>query len=318
MIALAAPVFVASALALVGTRVAAVPVLWAWSRLTHGRSPAAERALARWHPAILLLPLALGLLVPLGAMSAGCHCVLEPGPHLCPAHPALAWPWVPYAALAWLVAGRRPLRALVALVRGARRGRALGRLVSGGTPVDDGVHLVDLGAPNALTLGLLRPVIVADRRWWATLEPRERAIVRAHEQAHGARRDLLTYAVARALAAWLPARLADPLVARWLDRAEQCADRHAAATVGDPLAVAEFLIRQRRLGAAPATTPRFHGGSFARRVTALADHQDGGEPLASDLDAMFAVGLVALPPAVFALAPELHGLAEAALRLLHS
>ncbi len=316
MIAAAGLVLVASALALVGTQAAAVPILWGWRQVSRRFSPATEQSWARWYPAVLFLPLALGLLLPVGAMMAACHCAAVPGPHLCPRHPELALGWVPHAVVAWAVFGHGPLRAMARLVSGALRGGRIGRLLPRSVPAE-GLHLVDLDSPTAVTVGLFRPVVVADRGWWATLTPSDRTIVLAHEQAHVARRDLLTHAFVRALAAFLPVRLAGPLVAGWLDRAEQCADRHAANVVGDPLAVAELLIRQRRLGVAPAGRLGLHGGSFARRIHALAELRDEGEPLTSDLDGTLAFGLLAVPLLVQVLSPQLHGLAEATLRFLH-
>ena len=183
--------------------------------------------------------------------------------------------------LVWL--GWRPVREASEVVRCLLATR---RMRLGSTWRQDshnGVLLGDLGTPNAFTAGLLRPAVLADRRWWATLTTAERRIVLAHEQSHVGCRDLLTHTTGRLLQGLVPRRLGGPLLQGWLASAEQRADAVAACDVGDPLAVAALLLRQTRENVSPSLVPGFTGHGLQGRIRALLADPVGPARLHSDL-----------------------------------
>jgi Zn-dependent protease with chaperone function len=259
----------------------------------------------RFNLVLLLAPPLCGLVVALGAVwPAGgtgpgwhCHCAKHLLPfHLCLEHPGESLALLPYAGLLVLLLGRRPLRTGIDLwrqLRAARRlraGQVWEKVVSEQGPV----LLGDLGQANAFTLGLLRPVVIADRAWWRSLSSDERAIVSAHEAAHAEKHDPLAHALVLLLASFVPQRLARPLSAGWLHFAEHRADRGAAVAAGDPLAVAEFLVRAYRdPGEEPALLPAFCGGTLELRVHSLLELAGGRMPLAPDVRVSLGLGLVA-------------------------
>jgi Zn-dependent protease with chaperone function len=286
---------------LVTTWLSAWPVLGVAARMSRG-GEAGDVLGGRFNLLLLLAPPLVGLAVTLGAAwpsgAAGpgwrCHCAEHLLPfHLCLEHPGVSLALLPYAAVLLLLLGRRPLRTLLDL---RRRLRAARRLLAGqtwdSTPGDRGpVLLGDLGQPNAFTLGLLRPVVIADRRWWRSLAADERAMVAAHEAEHAARRDPLAHALVLLLASFVPARLGRTLSAGWLQFAERRADRAAAAAAGDPIAVAELLLRAYRRGEEQALLPAFCGGTLEVRVRSLV--VDGGQlPVAPDVRASLGLGLL--------------------------
>lgn len=278
MSALALPTVVL-ALALGFAWVSAALLFPAWTAIAR-RSPWA----ARWTAAVSAVPVAIGLALVLSALLPGdphanqllgCHChVSMPGwLHLCPVHPGSAAGMVPAAmvALALLLPGR--LRAWSQLAREPL-----------GDGSADGPVVVQLERPMALVVGWLRPTVVVDRGLWSGLTETERSAVLAHEQAHLTRRDPLVLMVLRALVSFGPPAAANAVVRAWLDRAETRADAVAARHVGDPLLVAEALIRCARLGvgsAAPAIG--WTAGGIERRVQALLDHDDADSSDRPDL-----------------------------------
>ncbi len=238
-----------------------------------------------------------------------CHCAAS-GPdwaHLCPAHPASALGLLPLAslALALLLPGR------------LRRWRGLTREPvgsgAGGTPT-----VLDLPRPTALLVGWLRPSLVVDRRLWAALSPNERDVVVAHERAHLGRRDPAVLMLLRALAAVGPRFAADRLARAWLRRAELSADAGAAHVVGDPLAVADTLLKCARLAGRPdaALAVSWSAGAVEGRVRALlgttALDDGSGAP---DLGRRDAALLVACAIAAVVATPWVHHQIEHLLNL---
>lgn len=192
----------------------------------------------------------------------GCHCAAS-GPdwaHLCPAHPASALGLLPFAAmtLALLLPGR------VRMWRGLAR-EPLGS-GAGATPT-----ILDLPRPTALLVGWLRPSLVVDRRLWSNLSRTDRAVVLAHERVHLGRRDPAVLMLLRVLCAVGPRSAADRLARAWLRRAELSADAGAARAVGDPLVVADTLLRCARMGGQrrAALAVSWTSGSLEGRVQAL-------------------------------------------------
>ncbi len=83
----------------------------------------------------------------------------------------------------------------------------------------------DLGTP-AVTVGLLRPMVVVDAAFWADADPTERSVVLAHEQSHQRGRHGVVDAATRLLAAGLA-----PLP--FVRHASDCIRRHLEALADD-------------------------------------------------------------------------------------
>jgi len=301
------------AMALPAAWLLAWPILGAW---LGGSRVAARRGAswARFTPAVVVLPVLGGVFLALAAFIPGdphlghvlaCHCDLShPGwLHLCPVHPMSAMPLLLVLAVPALLLVFRPVLTTLRLHAGLI---GLSRGTSGDHG-DDGVHLADLGLPLVYTSGLLRPFIVADRGYWASLDTDARQVIAAHEHAHLRRRDPLTRAWLAAWTAFVPAVLAKPLVQDWQDHAELRADGHAAVSVGDPLLVAEVLVQQRRVQAAVAEPAMaWHSTALQRRVAELLDGPAATPAARSDLDLRLVFVAIAVTSTVVALSPWLH------------
>jgi Zn-dependent protease with chaperone function len=255
---------------------------------------------------VTALPASAGLLAVLALMAPNlieaCHCV-EHGlhhPHLCFLHPALSAPLVVPALVVLAVASLRALPRLFALTKAALRSRRLARAARSVEPtwVDQvGVRLLDLGQPQAFSLGALRPVIIADRALWAALSEEERRAIAHHEQGHIERRDGLTLLMLSALLAMSVLPVGGALVERWKRAAERACDRHAAHATNDGALVAQALVsveRARARHAASLTAPELALGAVActgleDRVTHLLAGRASEEALVNDL-----LGLVIL------------------------
>ena len=268
-------------------------LLSVWLRLA-GRSA----SLARHLPAASLVPWLLGASAALATVLPGdphsgkwlvCHC-LESMPawlHLCPLHPEEA----AFLAL--------PALALLAVLI-PRRARALRALASeplgwggGGQP-----RVVSLGSPVALLHGWLRPTLVVDQGLWLVLSEAERGAVLAHEHGHLRRRDPLVRVLLRSALVVAPAGLADRTMQCWMGHAERAADAEAARVVGDPLLVAQALLRCARMGArSPSCALAWTGGVLERRVEALLAGRDRPPAARCDVsppDLLILLGLGAL------------------------
>lgn len=265
MSALAFPVVVVALMSgaawLVGAL--AFPVGTAFAR----HQPAAARAL----PLVAALPLLAALVLGAAAVLPGdphldqpfgCHCSssMPAWSHLCPVHPEEAEGLLPLALLVlavWLPGRLRPLRERLLQPRGV------------GTTWSAPVHAT-LTHPTAVLVGWLRPTLVVDPRLWEALSPAEQNAVLAHEWGHLARRDPLVLMALQVLTLAAPRRAAAELTRTWLEHAERRADALAARDVGDPLLVAEALLRCARLGAAHrALAVGWTGGSLEQRVQRL-------------------------------------------------
>jgi len=203
------------------------------------------------------------------------------------------------------------IQTIVDVVRAVRLGRAL----PGAAPKAFMDCLVlPVEEPQSYVLGLLKPRVYISRGLLKQTNEDDLAPVLAHERAHAARRDPLRRLIASAgLVLHLPgiAHLLDRLLTR---TQEMAADADAARTVGDPVRVAESLVRFARLqGPGRATAVEFGSGDLEARVRKLLDsHQRcGSAPSAAALvGCSAALCLLAL----FA-AHGLHYLGQALLRL---
>ncbi|MGH8886388.1 MAG: hypothetical protein ACRDYX_14670 [Egibacteraceae bacterium] len=177
----------------------------------------------------------------------------------------ISW-WQVAIGTAWVVA--LPTRGVWSLASNIRRnGQLLRSLRPVETVVNDPVHGEVLVVPGlstpAVTLGLLRPVVVVDERFWAGAPPLQRDVVLAHEQGHVRGRHGLVDAIMRLLTAGiapLPAAaetyacLRRHLEALADDAAVRCHDRQ---TVGVALGrIALAACPAAGLGAAGASVWR--------------------------------------------------------------
>jgi beta-lactamase regulating signal transducer with metallopeptidase domain len=224
-------------------------------------------------------------------------------------HPELASPLVLPAA--GVVAGFAVLviPRLIALVRSARETARFAAAVRSVTPVlVDGlaIRLLDIGAARAFSIGILRPVIVADLGLWASLSEQERRAVVHHENGHIERRDGLTLLVLRLLTALCPWTFGAPLMQGWRAAAERACDSHAARVLKDPMLVAEALItveRARAVSAQSARTPGLALGvgdccCLDQRVRALLEEPQRAPELGNDLLALAILFIGALGLAI--------------------
>lgn len=286
---------VALALGLGSSWVTAATVFPIWSHLARVRPSLARRsALVAAVPLLAGATLVFASLLPgdphLDTL-IGCHCATSaPGwLHLCPLHPerAVGLLLPALVVLALLLPGR--IRALATLATEPRG--------QGGT------RFLDLPRPAILLHGWLRPTLAVDRRLWAALSPTDRAAVLAHEHAHLARRDPLVLMALRLLVGVGPAEAGRALVRGWLDHAERMADARAADTIGDPIPVAEALLRCARLSEPRRLAIGWTGGRLEARVHALLD---GAAPSGPDLGRLDLLALVVAAVAALASAPWLH------------
>ncbi len=142
----------------------------------------------------------------------------------------LAW-WETSLVGAWLLA--LPGRAMWSLVAGGLRSRRLlGKLqAAGATPSAQAAaaprtFLVPGLSTTAVTLGVLRPVVLVDAGFWRMATPVQRQVVLAHENGHRRGRHVLIDGTARALTAGLA-----PLPAA--RQAYDCVRRHLEALADD-------------------------------------------------------------------------------------
>ena len=314
MSAVALPL-VTLALAMAAAWLAAAALYPAWAA-------AARRhlGLARWTLLIASAPWFVGTALAAAAIVPGdphldqlfgCHCATSmPGwLHLCPVHPGEVTMMIPAALLALgaLLPGR--LRALTAL---GTEPRGMG---GGVEPV-----VLDLPRRTAFLLGWRRPTLVVDRQLWSALSPAEQRAMIAHERAHLARRDPLVLRALRVLVSVGPRAPGEALMRAWLARAEVCADADAASALGDPVAVAEALLRCARLENEPTLRLAWTGGGVEARVRALLEVATPDVGRASgtsrpDMGAADVVVLIVAAGLTLAATPWLHHQLEHLLNL---
>lgn len=186
----------------------------------------------------------------------------------------------------------------------------------------EGIVLLDLGEANARAVAWPGPRILFDANWWGDLNDADRAIVVAHERAHLRRRDPVVAFACCVASAVLPRRAWSRAFARWRCWAEQAADLAAAQSHGDPIPVAELLIRQHRARVPAALHPapvlRFgEQQALEERVHALAFGSTPASALDPDLDVRSLTGIGLLMAVPLILAPAVHALIESVLRMPH-
>jgi hypothetical protein len=230
--------------------------------------------------------------------------------HLVAGH--LAWRETTLAVV-WILA--LPARGLVALTAGGLRSRRLAQnlLATGVTSPDEPAApsrtlIVPGLSTTAVTLGVLRPVILVDQSFWHAATPLQRRIVLAHEQGHRRGRHVLVDGAARFLTAGLVpllrARATYDSIRRCLEAlADDAAARHHdAQTVGVELGrIALTTPSPVGLGASGAALWR------VERLLQPAKPRSRTAHILLPLTATLAVGLViVLAEAAQALGPAAH------------
>jgi hypothetical protein len=302
------------ALGLLSAHALAWILMLAWRHAVRART-----ARSRWSPLVAALPPLTGAAVALAVglpANPVAHALSGPYQrldhegwlHLSSLSTGDSWPLLA-AAAAVLLSGGGTLAWRWMLV-------AKGCLIAQRMTRTDGADAcpgqADLGSPNAVAAGLLRPRVVVDRRWWSQLDEADRRLVLAHESAHVRRRDPLTLAVLLVLGAFAPRRAFEGVRDAWEDYAEQCADRAAAREIGDPVAVAEALLAHHRSSTLiPGFTTAWTGGRLEARVLALLEASAGDQPVPGpDVDGVLLASLALTCALVLSAAPELHRLIE--------
>jgi hypothetical protein len=289
------------------------PILGSWiaiSRLVALKG----RTWSRYTPAIVMSPVLVGLFVTMAILIPGdphlghvvaCHCDLSnPGwLHLCPVHATTATPILLVLAAPTLLLLFRPVLVLQRLHSGL--GQFAHLLVN--KHEEGTIHLLDLGLPLVCTSGLFRPFVLADRQYWSGVDTSSRRVIEAHESAHVQRRDPLVRFWLAMWTAFSCRTLADSVMRDWETHAELCADRHAASMVGDPLLVAEVLVRQRRVQAQVALPALpWSASSLELRIRTLLKNADRTSAPRSDLDLRWVVVAAFTSSLVVLLNPWLH------------
>jgi Zn-dependent protease with chaperone function len=228
-------------------------------------------------PRILLAVPIVGLAIASTALLPGapwlwlsglCACEALGGLHVCPFHLAHAATLVVTTAAvsAALLAPR-----LWALAGVWRRMQDLEHLASTGEPDDGAIGSVDDGGrPLAFVAGLHKPRLFVERTWWSRLDPRDKAVILAHEQSHIDARDSWTMFVLDLMLTLVAPGARSRILDDWGLATEIRADADAAAKDGDPIHVATVLCRYARAGA-PAGTLGFGGRGLDARVRSLLD-----------------------------------------------
>jgi Zn-dependent protease with chaperone function len=119
-----------------------------------------------------------------------------------------------------------------------------------------GVFTIATPRPLCLTVGLLRPAVYVSTGLLEQLTGSDLEIVLEHEAAHVRRRDTVCSGILTLLYVVLPVPGHRLLLGDWRIAVERTCDREAARRTGDPLDVAETLVRVARLVTwAPAPLP---------------------------------------------------------------
>ena len=232
-----------------------------------------------WLYAPLWLPMILvGTAVMAGALGqlVGIqdHCLAQANHshHLCVIHPPHASTrdlasWSVIATLLSIsVIGIRTLRPRILGWRWAKC------LTESSTPSSLGkdVRYLEIEAPLAMTVGIVRPLIVVSRGLVNALSRESLDIVLLHEREHIRRRDTYWAMLDSFLAGWLPTFQRHLLLDELHLAREQACDLRAAAQLGKPR-VAKALVEVARLNLAHplGVGLSIAGSSLERRITSL-------------------------------------------------
>ena len=211
--------------------------------------------------AVALLPASPGLW-----LAGVCACEALGGLHVCPFH-------LTHAATLVVVLLLAAIAILGPRVRGIARAWQQGKDVehlalAAGSERDGIVYIDNGGRALVFVAGLRRPRLHVERIWWSRLEPRERAVIAAHERSHIDCRDACVLLVLDIVLTVVAPRVRMSIIADWILATELRADRAAAEHDGDPIFVAEVLCRYAR-ASVPAATLGFGGATLEARVRSL-------------------------------------------------
>lgn len=198
----------------------------------------------------------------------------------------------------------------------SRRLRQLQALASS-HDADPALWILPGAASICHTVGLIHPRILVSSELLAVLSPAEREAVLAHERAHARRRDPLALFLLRLAGVFGFPFASSLLVQTFREAAELACDADAAHRTGDPLTVADVLVRVSRMRLVAPTAGAFAvaGSPLERRIAALLDPAG----LASRRSHQILLGL-SIPSVAVALAllqaPTIHHAVESALHHL--
>jgi len=284
--------------------------LSAGRRWLESRSPSA-RARVLWFaavlPAAVTTVVMLAALAPwLGWIADHCDIALDPHghPHICDHHTG-ALPAASVLIVAALFVARAAWRLGGLLAVQLRAKRIVSDLLRTAARHDDGVFVLPMSEPKAFVTGLLRPKLFVTRGLLHG-SPAHVRIIRAHEEAHASRRDLLwRFTAAIGCAFHLPI-IGDRILRALGVAQEMAADLVAADRVGSRTAVAEALVfAARQSMSMPAATLGFGATEIEARVRALLADEDGADAPGFPL----LLATLAAIVSVVALSPDLvhHG-----------
>jgi hypothetical protein len=254
------------------------PGMSGWIRSAHPRTRTWAALAAACAPfavstGVVVLCLLPGVLPLLGI--ADDHCAAHPDhPHLCLVHPTAA---MTPALVLTVMALAGPL-AVAALRRLAKHLAALRPVLDLRRAASDvlGPGIRRISSPRffAVTVGLLRPVVIVSSRLIERLDEAEVGVVLAHERAHVRRRDPLVRSMAALLSFSLPPTCRRRILDELELATEQACDEEAAHAVGDRLLVAETLLAVERLTSVLAVAPAVNasgieGGTLPARIRGL-------------------------------------------------
>lgn len=136
------------------------------------------------------------------------------------------------------------------------------------------LHWISSSAPIAILTGILRPQLIVSKSLRDGLTPAELRAVVLHERAHARRRDVMRIAAASFLSLLHLPSIRKTLLRDFRLACEQAADSEAATVIGDPLCVAEAILKVGRLslGALPQfghLGTAFGEGDLEERIHAL-------------------------------------------------
>jgi Zn-dependent protease with chaperone function len=241
------PLVILAALAAVSfgcSLLCAAALCLAWKRLG-GLAPAAQSRVlltATLAPALVSSALLAAMVFDLAVRRCDAHlCLLYGSAGLSPFVAGLAVLWT-------MRLGRQGWVALRAL----RHSRSIACTLEGvASPGGAGSRIVPVDEPQAFVVGMLRPRMYLSQGLLGRSDPRDLESVMAHESSHIRRRDPLRRLTASlGLAFHLPG-IASVIERRLAATLESAADADAARVLGDPLRVAETLVKLARLRATP-------------------------------------------------------------------
>ncbi|MGH8720298.1 MAG: M56 family metallopeptidase [Burkholderiales bacterium] len=184
------------------------------------------------------------------------------------------------------------------LCRRVARGRHLGQILNAvAAQSREDFCLIDCGEALAFSAGVIRPRVFVSRGLMQNVSSRELKAIVEHERAHGRRHDNLQKWLA--FLCTFPSLSQKRPLADLSLAAEQCCDAAAARALGDPLLVAEVLVKVQKLKRRGAhDICGFDGSNLEVRVSALLQpaKEDATHPVLLVMLLAGALGLIVFAP----------------------